>query len=68
MRCVKIWTCSAKDTTQTLSALTKRAGLDITAVQDVFNRETVFFDPSKSITAAQHEKLMQSIGKLIPRQ
>lgn len=57
-----------KDTTQTLQSLSKRAGLDHTAVQEVFNRETVFFDPTKSITAAQHETLMQSIGKLIPRQ
>jgi len=57
-----------KDTTQTLQSLATRAGLDLTAVQDVFNRETLFFDPNKSITAAQHEKLMQSIGKLIPRQ
>jgi hypothetical protein len=57
-----------KDTTQTLESLSSRAGLDFTAVQDVFNRETLFFDPSKSISSGQHEKLMQSIGKLIPRQ
>lgn len=57
-----------KDTTQTLKALTSRAGLDNSAVQEVFNRETVFFDPNKSITPAQHEKLMQAIGRLIPRQ
>lgn len=57
-----------KDTTQTLASLSRRAGLDEAAVNDVFNRETLFFDPSKSISAAQHDKLMQSIGKLIPRQ
>jgi len=56
-----------KDTTQTLASLSRRAGLDLAAVQDVFNRETLFFDPNKSITSAQHDKLMQSIGKLIPR-
>jgi hypothetical protein len=57
-----------KDTTQTLKSLSARAGLDLASVQDVFNRETLFFDPNKSITADQHDKLMQSIGKLIPRQ
>lgn len=57
-----------KDTTQTLKALTSRVGLDETAVQEVFNRETVFFDPNKTITDAQHETLMQAIGRLIPRQ
>ncbi len=57
-----------KDTTQTLKSLAGRTGLDLAAVDDVLNRETLFFDPSKSITAAQHEKLMQSIGRLIPRQ
>lgn len=57
-----------KDTTQTLDALGKRAGLDNAAVQDVFNRETLFFDPHQSITAAQHEHLMRSIGILVPRQ
>jgi hypothetical protein len=55
------------DTTQTLEALGQRDELTGDAVDVVFNQETLFFDPSKSITADQQDRLMAAIGVLIPR-
>lgn len=55
------------DTTQTLSLLNAREGIDGAAVDTVFNRETVFFDPDTTISSKQHEKLMTAIAVLVPR-
>jgi hypothetical protein len=54
-------------TSQTISTLVKRKGLDAAAVDEVFNRETLFFDLNEVIGAEQHKKLMDSISILIPR-
>lgn len=55
------------DTTQTLSVLQARTDLNREAVDYVFNRETVFFDPNATISTEQHEKLIASLAILIPR-
>jgi hypothetical protein len=56
------------DTTQTLAALGLRPELDKQAVDEVFNQETLFFDPSRSVEAEEHESLLAAIALLIPRQ
>lgn len=55
-----------RDTTQTLNELGKRPDLDAEAVDFVFNRETMFFDPLGVITAEQHDRLVEALHKLIP--
>lgn len=55
------------DTTQILDTLSKRPGLDTAAVSYVFNRETVFFDDSKTVSAEERAEFLRNIEVLIPR-
>lgn len=54
------------DTTQTLAILGKRSDLDHEAVDYVFNRETMFFDPAGVITPERHDRLVDALHRLIP--
>lgn len=54
------------DTTQTLAKLGREPDLDAEAVDFVFNRETMFFDPTGVITAEQHDRLVDALHRLIP--
>ncbi|MDR3613192.1 MAG: hypothetical protein P4L53_06480 [Candidatus Obscuribacterales bacterium] len=56
-----------RDTTQTLKTLSERKELDATAVGHVFNRETLFFDGSRTVPPEDRAEFLRNIEVLIPR-
>jgi hypothetical protein len=56
-----------RDTTQTLENLGEREELDTTAVGHVFNRETLFFDESRTVSSEDRAEFLRNIEVLIPR-
>jgi hypothetical protein len=56
-----------RDTTHTLKILSERPDLDATAVGQVFNRETLFFDESRTVPPEDRAEFLRNIEVLIPR-